>query len=202
VAGQRGEHLLGHGQARELQLPSRRGRKLGYRCRRERRVRPARHQRQRRVSHQEPGGLAGFRRRPQLRLVLTERGGELGSRSRRARHAEGDRYPGRVRDVSVAFRVIQWERTVALVAAQEAVSLRDVHPQEQVRVIGPVRAAVRAGADDVRVDPADLVDGPLGIVGRAVGRGRQEGAGPLEPAPRVVAVVGVLRDRDHRLRVQ
>lgn len=47
-----------------------------------------------------------------------------------------------------------------------------------------------------------MVDGALRVVGGAERGGREEGARPLQPAPRVTAVVGVLRDRDHGLRVQ
>jgi hypothetical protein len=87
-------------------------------------------------------------------------------------------------------------------AAEEAVGLRQVHPAEQVRIVRPVRHAVRAGSRDVPVDAADLVDGALRVAGGAEGGGREEGTGPLQPAPRVAPVVGVLRDRGHGRRMQ
>jgi len=67
---------------------------------------------------------------------------------------------------------------------------------------GSVRPAVGIRPRHVLMDPPDLVDGALRVVGGTVGGGREEGTRPLQPAPRVVAVVGVLRDRDHRPRVQ
>ena len=66
-----------------------------------------------------------------------------------------------------------------LVAAQEAVHLRDVHPAQQFRVTGPVRAAVRRGARDPLVHGFHDVDGLLGVrLGAERGHG-EERAGAL-----------------------
>ena len=67
-----------------------------------------------------------------------------------ARHAESGRDPRDVADVTVAPRFVERAFAVALMAAQEAVRLRDVHPAEQVRVVGPVGRAVGAGPGDPR----------------------------------------------------
>ena len=52
------------------------------------------------------------------------------------------------------------------------------------------------------MDSAHLVDSPLRIVCGTERGDREEGAGALQPAPRVAAVVGVLGDSRHGERVQ
>ena len=103
---------------------------------------------------------------------------------------------------AVASGLIKRLCAIALMAAQEAVGLRDMHPAEQMRVVGPVRLAVRAGAPDMTVDTADTFDGVVRIFGGTVCGGGQEGTGALQASPRVVAVIGMLRDGDHGHRVQ
>ena len=115
--------------------------------------------------------------------------------------AEREPDAGGVGDVAVAADRVERPHAVALVAA-EAVGLGQVHPAEQVRVVAPARAAVGVGPGDELMDVPDVVDGALRVVGGAERGGGEEGARPLQPAPRVAAVVGVLRHRDHRLRVQ
>jgi hypothetical protein len=52
------------------------------------------------------------------------------------------------------------------------------------------------------VNSAHPVDGALCVGGRAECRHREERTGPLQPAPRIAAVVGVLGDAGHRQRVK
>jgi hypothetical protein len=54
----------------------------------------------------------------------------------------------------------------------------------------------------VPVDTPDAVDRVLRVVGGTERGGREEGTRPLQTAPWVVAVIGVLRDRDHGPRMQ
>ena len=86
--------------------------------------------------------------------------------------------------------------------AQEAVGLRDMHPAQQVRIGCPVGPPVGGDARDMRVDAANPVHRALRVLDSAVRGRRQERAGALQAPPRVFAVVGVLRDGDHRQRVQ
>jgi hypothetical protein len=77
-----------------------------------------------------------------------------------------------------------------------------VYPAEQVRVVRPVRPTVVVGPCYVPVNKPDVINGALRVVGGAERGGGEEGTRPLQPAPRIGAVIGVLRDRDHGPRVQ
>ena len=193
---------LGDMEPRQPQFLPRPERKLGDRRRRQERVRAAGKQRQRRVPHQETGRFEGLRRRPQLGPVVLKRRGELLLRPWRVGHPQGQRDAGGVGDVTVTADGIERPRAVALVAAEEAVGLGHMDPAKEMRIVRPVRSAVRVGPGYVPMDTPDVVDGALRVLGRAVRGGRQEGTRPLQPTPRVVAVIGVLRDRDHGPRVQ
>jgi hypothetical protein len=52
------------------------------------------------------------------------------------------------------------------------------------------------------VDSADAVNGTLGVIGSAVGGHCEEGAGALEPSPRITPIIGMLCDAGHRQRMQ
>jgi hypothetical protein len=118
------------------------------------------------------------------------------------RHPEFLRDQRRFRHVAVAPGLVERTGAVTLVSAQEAVDLRDVHPLEQVGVIGPVRLSLRRRAAHAPVYRPHHRDGALGVVGRAERRHGEERAGALEPAPRVPAVPRVGGHRRHRRGVQ
>jgi hypothetical protein len=88
------------------------------------------------------------------------------------------------------------------VGAQEAVRLGDVHPGQQVRVRGGVRPPVGRDPGDALVDRPDPRDRLPRVVGPAERRSGEKVTGPLQPAPRVAAVIRVLRHGGHGQRVQ
>ena len=89
-----------------------------------------------------------------------------------------------------------------IVGDEEAVEFGEMHPPQQVRVVGGVRATVVGDADHVRVHPADDLDRPFRLRGRPERRGGDEVGGALQPAPRIAAVVGVLGHPGHGQRMQ
>ncbi len=86
--------------------------------------------------------------------------------------------------------------------AQEAVGLRDVHPGQQVRVRGRVRAPVGRGPVNPLVDCLDPIDRFLRVADPAERRDGQEVTGPLQPPPRVTAEPRVPGHRRHSQWVQ
>src|SRR5690606_12377869 len=155
-----------------------------------------------RVEQQEPGGGPGVGGRVQFTAVLGQACGQFGACHRRVGDAEGGGDAGHVGDVAVAAGGVERAGAVPLVGAQERVDLREVHPAQQPRVVGAVRAPVGGGAAHGGVHRPDPVDRPLGAVGGAVGGDGEEGAGALEPPPGVAAESGVSGDGGHGEGVQ
>ena len=98
--------------------------------------------------------------------------------------------------------LIERRSTVTLVGLQEAVHLGDMHPLQQMRVIGPVGLPVRRNAVHPAVDTADPVYRALGVRGGAERGDGQESAGALKSSPGIAAIVGVLGHPRHRQWMQ
>ena len=137
----------------------------------------------------------------QLRTERVDALAQLGDSARRIDDAELGGDAPQAGHVAVAPGRVQPSRAVALVRGEEAVRLGDVHPLEQVRVVGVVRAAIGGDAGHPRVDGAHRRACGLGLLRGAVRRGRQEAGRALEPAPGVLAEVRVVGDAGHRQRV-
>jgi RNA polymerase sigma-70 factor, ECF subfamily len=120
----------------------------------------------------------------------------------RVEHPKSLGDPGCIGDISVTAGLIERRRAVLSVRQQETVHLGDVHPLEKMWIRRLVGRAVRRDAVHPPVDATHLVDRPLRVVSRAERGDGEEGAGALQPSPRVAAVVGVLGDAGHGERVQ
>ena len=84
---------------------------------------------------------------------------------------------------------------------KQAVDLGGVHPQQQLGIRRPVRAAVGGDAGYPLVNPAYDLDGALRLLGRTERGGGDEGAGPLQTTEGVSPKVGVLGNPGHGQRV-
>ncbi len=166
---------------------------------------PVRHtggKRQRRLEEQIASSLACL-------PCATELGSEGGESSAQLRlglgwigDSERSRHHGCICDVSVAVGADQRVIAMTVVRGEKAVEFGDVHPLEQVRIVGCVRLTARGDAVHAAVYPMDPVDGSLGLRGRAEGGGSQEVGRALQTPPRIAPVVGVLCDTRHRQRVK
>lgn len=107
-----------------------------------------------------------------------------------------------VGDVPISLGTDQRRLPVPVVSSQEAVELSDVHPGQEVRVIGRKGPSVRCNTHHALVDAVDDVDGLARFARRPERRRRQEVSSALQAAPRVVAVVGELSDAGHRQGMQ
>ena len=111
---------------------------------------------------------------------------------------------GRPHLVDVAVAVPGFEPAAAApVRRQERLDLGAVHPQQQLRVVDPVRAP-GLGLDarlQAGVDGAQHGAGPLGLGRRPVGHGGDPLPRALQPAPGVVAEGGVGVEPGHDQRV-
>ena len=85
---------------------------------------------------------------------------------------------------------------------KETVDLNDVHPTQQMWVASRVWAAITRGADYSLVHTIDEINGTLCFICRTKRCGSQKVRSSLESAPRIVSVVGMLRDTCHRQWMQ
>jgi len=97
--------------------------------------------------------------------------------------AQAGRDERRLLHVDVLLVPVERPLPVRLVRGQEAVDLRVVHPQQQVRIVGLVGLPLRRDAPNEVVGVTDLRDGMLGVVDRAHRRVGDEARDRLQPAP-------------------
>ena len=88
---------------------------------------------------------------------------QLRFRPGRIDHAQRPRDDAGIGDVPVAFGADEGLFTVAIVGSEEAVEFGEVHPLEQVRVVGRVGPAVGRLPRDSFVYAMDGVDGLLSL---------------------------------------
>lgn len=201
-AGQAQDGGFSDGQVGQPQRPAGPDRQQADRSTPEQSVRRPRGGRQGRLQQQKPGGGAGVVGAGQLCPVAGQLPLQPGLAARRIRHPQGSGHPRRVGDVAVAVVLVQSAGTVALVGAQETVDLGEVHPAQQVRVVGSIRPTVGCPSAYPLVHGADAGDHLLRVAGGAERGHRQEGAGALQPTPRVTAVSRVAGHPGHRQRMQ
>jgi predicted PurR-regulated permease PerM len=101
-------------------------------------------------------------------------------------------------DVLVPLVADQRVLAIAVVGGEEAVEFGDVDPGEQVRVVCCVRPAVASRPDDSFVHAVHDVDGLLRLRRGPERRSGEEVGSALQPAPRIVAVVGEFGNPCHR----
>ncbi|MNE84906.1 hypothetical protein D3C76_1478030 [compost metagenome] len=53
---------------------------------------------------------------------------------------------------------------IAQVRGEEVADLRDVHPGQQIRIAGCVRAPIRRRTGHLQVNGADFLDQPVGVL--------------------------------------
>ena len=85
---------------------------------------------------------------------------------------------------------------------QKVADLRDMHPRQQCRVAGGIRAAIEASARDLLVNGAHLVDQPVGVCRRAKRGAGNELPGATQPPQHVLSEIGVIPYPGKRQRVQ
>jgi len=128
--------------------------------------------------------------------------GEFGLRKRGVVDPKGFADDGHVGHILIGLILRQAHLSIALVGGQETVDLGDVDPTEQVRIVGPVQAAVRKYTGHTRVNAPDEVKRIVCLGGRSKDGVAQEVTGSLQAPERVMVVVTVLSHRVHRIGVQ
>lgn len=116
--------------------------------------------------------------------------------------AERSCYDRGLSHVPVPFVADEWSRTVAIVCRQKAVDLGDVHPTQQVRIVGRVRPSVGRGTHDALVHTVHHIDGSLRFGSWPECGGGQKVRCALQAPPRIVPIVGVRSDAGHSKWVQ
>ena len=202
AADRQADQALGDRQPRQPQRHPRPARQRGHGRGGQTRVARPRGQRQRGSQQQEPGRLAGGRGAGQLGAVGLQGRLQLGDGHRRVEDPQPGRHDRGLGDVPVGLGGGQRPGTEPLVGDEEAVDLGDVDPAQQVGVARGVRPSVGGGPTDPLVDGADPGDDRLGVLDGAERGGREEGAGALQPAPRVALVARVGGHPGHGQRVQ
>jgi len=185
--------------------PQRESRPCGHRCdrgRRDQSVRGPGRQWKWRLQQQVAGGVASFRRTPQLGPEICQVVAQGLFGLRRCVHPERSGDDRGVGHVAIAVGADQRLLSVPVVNTEEAVELGDVHPQQQVRIVGRVRLPVGRRAGHSLVHPVDHIDRPLRLGGGPECRGREEVGGALQATPGIAAVVGVLGNPRHRQGMQ
>jgi predicted PurR-regulated permease PerM len=161
-----------------------------------------RDERQGRPEEQVPRGGAGLASASEFGPVVGETATKSVLGVGRIDDAERCRHDPRVRDVPVTLVADQRSFAIPVVGGEEAVELSEVHPFQQMRIVGGIGCAAGRGPFDAPVDAAHPIDGSLGLRRRPERGGCEEVGGALQASPRVTAVVGVLGDSGHRQRVQ
>lgn len=85
---------------------------------------------------------------------------------------------------------------------QKPIGFGDMHPGEQLRVVGVVGHAVSSTTADMRVDVAHAGNQLLGLRTRGVGRAGDEVGSAPQPPDQVSAEVGMVVDPGQRARMQ
>ena len=89
-----------------------------------------------------------------------------------------------------------------LVGGKKTIDLDDVHPTQEVRVACGVWASITGHPDHAFVHSIDDVNRALGFGCRPERGGSKKICGALQSAPRVIAIVRVLRNTRHGKWVQ